>query len=254
MKKIFFWIFLLIGIFLLLGCSLESEPIILLDGSPSEMESAFSKRLATEDDEINERSSSVRDVSSDTVSAFISGFVSEYFDLSSEMQGSEDISDFESSRASEASDDRSHIDDMPPACNHLRTQTVGAVKPTCADEGNTGDTVCSDCGELIQTGQSVPATGHQPVTVNQNDATVSREGYSGDKVCKICHLILAKGSVIPKINSSGDKGHGMLVWIPVNGGTKYHSKSTCSKMKNPEQVSVETAVARGFTPCKKCYQ
>jgi hypothetical protein len=28
-----------------------------------------------------------------------------------------------------------------------------------------------------------------------------------------------------------------LVWIPVNGGTKYHSKSSCSKMKYPIQVT-----------------
>ncbi|NLP21692.1 MAG: hypothetical protein GX368_02625 [Erysipelotrichaceae bacterium] len=44
-----------------------------------------------------------------------------------------------------------------------------------------------------------------------------------------------------------------LVWIPVHGGTKYHSKSSCSNMKDPIQVTIEEAEAWGFTPCKKCY-
>lgn len=44
-----------------------------------------------------------------------------------------------------------------------------------------------------------------------------------------------------------------LVWIPTNGGTKYHSRSGCSKMKNPRQVTKATAESSGYTPCKKCY-
>ena len=43
-----------------------------------------------------------------------------------------------------------------------------------------------------------------------------------------------------------------LVWIPKTG-TKYHSKSTCSNMKNPTQVTEQTAKNRGYTPCSKCY-
>lgn len=42
-----------------------------------------------------------------------------------------------------------------------------------------------------------------------------------------------------------------LVWIP-KSGSKYHSKSTCSNMKNPSQVSLDVATGLGYTPCKKC--
>ncbi len=45
----------------------------------------------------------------------------------------------------------------------------------------------------------------------------------------------------------------IMVWIPTRGGTKYHSHSSCSKMKNPEKVTKTVAENRGFTPCKKCY-
>lgn len=44
-----------------------------------------------------------------------------------------------------------------------------------------------------------------------------------------------------------------LVWIPTNGGTKYHSRSGCSGMKNPRQVSRSEAASLGFSACKKCY-
>ena len=43
-----------------------------------------------------------------------------------------------------------------------------------------------------------------------------------------------------------------LVWIP-NSGTKYHSNPNCSNMKNPAQVTIEEAINRGYSACKKCY-
>ena len=44
-----------------------------------------------------------------------------------------------------------------------------------------------------------------------------------------------------------------LVWVPVNGGKKYHKKSSCSNMKDPMQVTKETAIENGYGPCGKCY-
>lgn len=46
---------------------------------------------------------------------------------------------------------------------------------------------------------------------------------------------------------------GVMVWIPVHGGTKYHSYSGCSNMKGPEKVDLGYAEARGFTSCKRCH-
>ena len=44
----------------------------------------------------------------------------------------------------------------------------------------------------------------------------------------------------------------IMVWIP-NSGSKYHSYSGCSNMRNPSQVTKSQAEARGYTPCKKCW-
>lgn len=51
-----------------------------------------------------------------------------------------------------------------------------------------------------------------------------------------------------------EEHEGNLVWVPTNGGTKYHCKATCSKMKDPMQVTKETAIANGYTACKRCYR
>ena len=47
-------------------------------------------------------------------------------------------------------------------------------------------------------------------------------------------------------------GNTDMVWIP-KSGSKYHSRSSCSNMKNPTQVSRSEAIRRGYEPCKKCY-
>lgn len=44
------------------------------------------------------------------------------------------------------------------------------------------------------------------------------------------------------------------VYIAGSGnGTKYHSNPNCSNMKNPIEISLSEAEARGYEPCKKCY-
>lgn len=43
-----------------------------------------------------------------------------------------------------------------------------------------------------------------------------------------------------------------MVWVSKTG-SKYHKKSSCSNMKNPSKVSLETAKSRGLTKCKICW-
>ena len=43
------------------------------------------------------------------------------------------------------------------------------------------------------------------------------------------------------------------VWIPTNGGSKYHCRSGCSGMKNPQEITESEAIARGYSPCGRCF-
>lgn len=53
-------------------------------------------------------------------------------------------------------------------------------------------------------------------------------------------------------SSNSQSGGSGMVWIP-QSGSKYHSRSGCSNMKNPSQVTQSEAESMGYEPCKKCY-
>ncbi len=44
------------------------------------------------------------------------------------------------------------------------------------------------------------------------------------------------------------------VYIASKSGKVYHSKKTCSGMKNPKEITLKEAEKKGKRPCKKCYK
>lgn len=95
---------------------------------------------------------------------------------------------------------------------------------------------------LVSENPIIEITTTQTVTnnsINTENISISSENNQNNE----------KSVTIPE----KEENIGNLVWIPVNGGTKYHNKSSCSNMKNPIQVSVETAIENGYEPCKKCF-
>ena len=112
------------------------------------------------------------------------------------------------------------------ATGHQHTEVRGTKKATCIEEGYTGDTYCTDCGNMIFTGkkiektdhtwdngvvskdptctekgsktytcavcretktEEIPATGHQNKEVrDKKAATCTKAGYTGDTYCKDC--------------------------------------------------------------------
>ena len=106
------------------------------------------------------------------------------------------------------------------------SDTASAPAPTTAP---------SPTPEPVQ--ESAPASTTAPVT-----STPSAQPSSGTGGTQ------GGGVSVPSPESGGN-----LVWIPTNGGTRYHSHSGCSGMIDPIQVSVETALANGFTRCGRCW-
>ena len=45
----------------------------------------------------------------------------------------------------------------PGLCQHTHTEIRHAAEPTCSADGYTGDTYCTDCGELLAEGEVIPA-------------------------------------------------------------------------------------------------
>jgi len=95
------------------------------------------------------------------------------------------------------------------------------------------------------------ANGH-----NWKDATCSKP-----KTCTVCGTTsgltaghnFSNGACTMCGKADPDYNHETMVWIPTNGGTKYHTHAGCSNMEDPEQVTQSEAESRGFTPCKRCY-
>lgn len=58
----------------------------------------------------------------------------------------------------------------------------------------------------------------------------------------------------PAANTPAPEPVGNKVYIAGSGnGKRYHSNPNCSNMKNPVEISLSEAQARGYTACKKCY-
>lgn len=102
------------------------------------------------------------------------------------------------------------------------TELRGKVDATCVKDGYSGDLYCKDCGEEIESGHVLKATGHRggtatcskkavcavcgqeygsvnpsghtTVVKNAKQATLTESGYSGDVYCKDCGALLKKGT------------------------------------------------------------
>ena len=94
------------------------------------------------------------------------------------------------------------LDNIVEDCKHENTEIRNQQDATCTEDGYTGDTYCADCGKLLQTGTSIPATGHAwDAGVVTKQPTATEEGIR-TYTCQVCGV--TKEEPIPMI-SSGDK-------------------------------------------------
>ena len=77
-----------------------------------------------------------------------------------------------------------------------QTEVQNAKEATCTEDGYTGDTVCTVCGETVAKGEVIKATDHKTEVQNAKEATCTEDGYTGDTVCTVCGETVAKGEVI----------------------------------------------------------
>lgn len=76
-----------------------------------------------------------------------------------------------------------------PPCEHANTELRGAKDVTCAQDGYSGDTYCTDCGLMVQSGSTMEATGNHAF----GDWTVTKEANGSEtgernRQCSVCNL------------------------------------------------------------------
>jgi endonuclease I len=111
-------------------------------------------------------------------------------------------------------------------CNHAHQEVRNKKDVTCAEDGYTGDTYCTDCGDKLTTGTVITAGGHKDldsngecdICGNRSDckhahvelrnrvsADCTTVGYTGDQYCTDCQTIIATGKTIPEVHKDGDR-------------------------------------------------
>ena len=85
------------------------------------------------------------------------------------------------------------------ATGHQHTELRNEKKVTCTEEGYTGDTYCTDCGELIKKGSVTEKAGHNWEVTSEEKATCEKDG-SKTYTCADC-----KGTKTETISATGHK-------------------------------------------------
>ena len=117
-------------------------------------------------------------------------------------------------------------------CAHASREVRGKAAATCTEEGYTGDTWCTDCGELVESGAAIPATGHRnTVLQNVSAATCTENGYTGDTWCDDCQKIVSTGSVITSKGHAWDAGVITREPTEAEDGIKTFTCNTCGATK-----------------------
>ncbi len=99
------------------------------------------------------------------------------------------------------------------ACTHETTELRNAKKATCTQDGYSGDTYCTICDTLVESGQTIPASGHKLTKVEAKEATPTEAGNREYFKCSNCGGYFEDGEGKAEIT---DKNR---VVIPAKGTT-----------------------------------
>lgn len=92
------------------------------------------------------------------------------------------------------------------SCKHASIEVQNAADATCTMVGYTGDTVCKDCGETVESGTVIPATGH-----NYGSGVITKEPTESETgvityTCATCGSeksetipVLETGKIVPEV-------------------------------------------------------
>lgn len=101
-------------------------------------------------------------------------------------------------------------------CIHEHTEIRNQKAATCTEDGYTGDTYCTDCNTLLQTGTSIPSSGHSwDNGVVTKQPTETEEGIR-TYTCTVCSATRTES--IPPISSGEDVPSVSVFAEPVGDG------------------------------------
>lgn len=130
---------------------------------------------------------------------------------------------------------------------YTKTQTVGIPETSIVEAkapSSAEPTTESEHKEIIPSESEITTT-EKVQTAPSTSASSKTSSSSSTSSSK---------STTPKAPTTAYKKVGIMVWIPTNGGKRYHSNSSCSGMISPRRVDLGEARYLGFTACGRCYR
>ena len=93
------------------------------------------------------------------------------------------------------------LEDYEDPCTHSNTEIQGEISATCTVAGYTGDKVCSDCGETLETGSVIETSGHNEITTKTAQTPAyHKNGRTEEISCSVCNEILTPSRVVNALN------------------------------------------------------
>lgn len=149
----------------------------------------------------------------------------------------------------ESTVDAMFIEDTDDKEENIHVHSYTVISKVEAKEGIEGSINYScDCGENYS--EIIPALPVQHMHSYSMTSRVEPQIGTSGYMLYSCSCGSNYKETIPALPQPNQSGN--MVWIPQNG-SKYHSSSLCSNMKNPSQVTLSQATSWGYTACKKCH-
>ena len=129
-----------------------------------------------------------------------------------------------------------------PVCTHENTEIRNSKAATCTENGYTGDTYCTDCGEQIASGEVIPAKGHTIVLQNEKAAACTEDGYTGDEICTVCGETVNTGTTIAATGHSWDSGVVTREATEKEEGIKTYTCTACRETRTETIPKLEEVI------------
>ena len=114
-------------------------------------------------------------------------------------------------------------------CDHTHTEIRNQREATCTQTGYTGDTYCTDCGQLLRTGKELAALGHNYKATVTKQPTTTEEGVRTYTCTKCGHSYTQSIAKIKSDDSSKNNGNENL-----NPKSDDSSKDNGSQNQKPQ--------------------
>ena len=120
-------------------------------------------------------------------------------------------------------------------CNHVGKE-LARTEATCTTAGKTAGSYCSVCNKVLKEQETIPATGHIPVTDAAVAATCTTAGKTEGRHCSVCNTVLEAQQTIPATGHTPVTDAAVAATCTTTGKTAGSHCSVCNTVLEAQQT------------------